>query len=403
MILNKPFIPNFLGKQQFLIKILFIAFLFCFQKQKAIAQYENSYLSYADFYENLAPYGQWIEDETLGYVWSPDVEGAFRPYFTNGHWAMTEFGNTWVSDYMWGWACFHYGRWTFDSYYGWLWVPGSNWGPAWVMWRSIPGSFGWAPLSPGYVIKKGTNAIQDNYVCPKDWWVYIPAQYLYSGNYYSYWSGAKGNTIVLKNTVLIKNTYENDDKTYIPGPYAAQIKLVTKKPVEQFHLLPSNNLSTKVHLKEIRMYKPAEIKPTLEDGIKPIPQRLVKAPQPVTTKPQTINSLDGKTTPTFRVELPKLQQQKVIIPKVVHPKNDVPKIIAPQPVDAHPYEWVNMEPKDQPDTIDHLILRKTKPDHGPVQKMEPLPTPKHPPLKKLPEQPAQAPDPVKPEDHGIKK
>ena len=120
-------------------------FLNCLPPTQAIAQYDDAYISYNDFFQNLAPYGQWIEDPKMGYVWSPEVEGNFRPYYTNGHWAMTDYGNTWVSDYAWGWACFHYGRWTFDSYYGWLWVPGSDWGPAWVAWRKGEGFWWIAP------------------------------------------------------------------------------------------------------------------------------------------------------------------------------------------------------------------------------------------------------------------
>jgi hypothetical protein len=31
---------------------------------------------------------------------------------------------------------------------GWVWVPGTEWGPAWVSWRRSPGYVGWAPLPP---------------------------------------------------------------------------------------------------------------------------------------------------------------------------------------------------------------------------------------------------------------
>src|SRR6266540_3123993 len=82
------------------------------------------------FYDNLSPYGQWIQDTEYGYVWIPSVGADFRPYYSDGYWVMTDYGNMWVSDYPWGWAPFHYGRWTFDSDYGWVWIPDSEWGPA---------------------------------------------------------------------------------------------------------------------------------------------------------------------------------------------------------------------------------------------------------------------------------
>ncbi|RYG03053.1 MAG: hypothetical protein EOO07_32300, partial [Chitinophagaceae bacterium] len=59
------------------------------------AQDDN--VSLQQFYDELSPYGTWIQDPQYGYVWRPDVDQAeFRPYYTNGRWVMTEYGNTWV-------------------------------------------------------------------------------------------------------------------------------------------------------------------------------------------------------------------------------------------------------------------------------------------------------------------
>ena len=54
----------------------------------------------------------------------------------------------WQSDYSWGWAPFHYGRWTRHALYGWIWLPDTVWGPAWVSWRHSAAAIGWAPLPP---------------------------------------------------------------------------------------------------------------------------------------------------------------------------------------------------------------------------------------------------------------
>src|SRR5947209_2737938 len=62
------------------------------------------------FYNDLSPYGRWINHPNYGQVWVYNEEG-FRPYYTNGHWDYTDYGWEWVSDYDWGWAPFHYGRW----------------------------------------------------------------------------------------------------------------------------------------------------------------------------------------------------------------------------------------------------------------------------------------------------
>ena len=118
-----------------------------------IAQsYDDGYdaQAYTQFQTALAPYGGWDYDSSYGYVWSPSasiVGAAFSPYATGGHWALTEYGWTWVSDWNWGWAPFHYGRWITRAG-RWSWVPGSMWGPAWVSWRSGGGYVGWSPLPP---------------------------------------------------------------------------------------------------------------------------------------------------------------------------------------------------------------------------------------------------------------
>jgi uncharacterized protein DUF6600 len=104
-----------------------------------------------DFRGTLSPYGEWIDVPGVGEVWRPydRVVGTdFQPYSTGGHWVYTDYGWTWQSDYPWGWAPFHYGRWVYRSRWGWLWRAGREWGPAWVEWRQGGGYVGWAPMRP---------------------------------------------------------------------------------------------------------------------------------------------------------------------------------------------------------------------------------------------------------------
>jgi hypothetical protein len=61
----------------------------------------------------------------------------------------------WESDYAWGWAAFHYGRWTRHATHRWVWVPDCTWGPAWVQWRECDTHYGWAPLPPAAVYVDG--------------------------------------------------------------------------------------------------------------------------------------------------------------------------------------------------------------------------------------------------------
>jgi hypothetical protein len=187
-------------------------------------------VSYQTFYDELSPYGDWIYDGDYGYVWAPQVGNDFRPYYTNGQWAMTDYGNTWVSGYDWGWAPFHYGRWTHNRFYGWVWVPGTTWGPAWVSWRSGGGNYGWAPMGPGISINI---SFGNNYYTPYDWWTFVPCSNIYSGYYGNYWRGAGYNNTYINNTVIINNTY---NKNYVYGPRRNEIEQVTGGRVKVYNL-----------------------------------------------------------------------------------------------------------------------------------------------------------------------
>ena len=104
------------------------------------------------FYQELSPYGRWILSDEGQWCWQPTVVAStpgWRPYWDNGHWIWTDHGWYWTSDYAWGWAAFHYGRWNLHPHHGWIWYPDRVWGPAWVAWRSGGEYCGWAPLPPG--------------------------------------------------------------------------------------------------------------------------------------------------------------------------------------------------------------------------------------------------------------
>lgn len=104
----------------------------------------------AHFWTALEPYGTWIDAPGIGWCWQPSVAvvGAGWTPYTRGHWVYADVGWTWVSDFGWGWAPFHYGGWVDDAVWGWVWVPGDIWTPAWVEWRVGGGYVGWAPRPP---------------------------------------------------------------------------------------------------------------------------------------------------------------------------------------------------------------------------------------------------------------
>lgn len=191
-------------------------------------------IGYQQFYDELSPYGRWVDYPGYGYVWRPQ-EAGFRPYSSNGHWAYTTYGWTWVSDYNWGWAPFHYGRWFNDKGNGWLWVPGYNWAPAWVNWRSNNEWYGWAPMSPGY----DQNVFMDQELSAEQW-NFIPHRFINERRLNNYYSDQRRNYFILNNTTIINNTPGNtsdryDDRKvrrfYSTGPDAREVERETNQRI----------------------------------------------------------------------------------------------------------------------------------------------------------------------------
>jgi hypothetical protein len=189
-------------------------------------------VSFQVFYDDLQPYGTWINHSHYGYVWMPRVERGFMPYGTNGYWINTEYGNTWVSDYAWGWAPFHYGRWFYDDFYGWMWVPDTVWGPSWVVWRSGGGYYGWAPLMPGL----GYSASYAYYNrIPHNYWSFVPYRYVTYRSVYNHCVPRPHVVNIINHTTIVNNNYvDNRNRTYITGPSRREIERTTQERVRVY-------------------------------------------------------------------------------------------------------------------------------------------------------------------------
>lgn len=104
-------------------------------------------------YEQLDPHGQWRRTDAYGAVWVPQgLPAGWAPY-RQGHWDWVEpWGWTWIDDAPWGFAPFHYGRWTqLDGQ--WAWVPGRLsthpvYAPALAAFIGGSGDIAWFPLAP---------------------------------------------------------------------------------------------------------------------------------------------------------------------------------------------------------------------------------------------------------------
>ena len=184
-------------------------------------------INFQTFYDELSPYGDWIDYPEYGYTWRPRVGSDFRPYATNGSWVYTnDYDWMWNSGYDWGWAPFHYGRWFYDPYYGWLWVPGYDWSPAWVTWRGGGDYYGWAPIRPGISISIGFGG----YNPPYDYWTFAPCRYMTSRYISRYYYPYRNNVTIINRTTIINSYGDRGGRRggyYVNGPRRTEVERYT--------------------------------------------------------------------------------------------------------------------------------------------------------------------------------
>ncbi len=180
------------------------------------------------FYQQLQPYGTWMQVADVGWCWQPSVVIAtptWQPYADRGRWLHTDCGWYWQSDYAWGWAPFHYGRWVQHARSGWLWVPDSTWGPAWVVWRSSDSYCGWAPLPPSAVFVAGQGiffggtrvAIGFDFGLPRHHFTFVPFNRFCDRNPHYYALAPTVVQNVYHQTTVINNIQVNNNNAVING------------------------------------------------------------------------------------------------------------------------------------------------------------------------------------------
>ena len=158
------------------------------------------------FHSELQSYGNWHKLKGGINVWRPSsVSYDWQPY-KYGRWFSTDNGWYWDSDEDFGYITFHYGRWYYDDYYGWVWVPGNIWAPAWVDWRYDNDYIGWAPLPPYAEFSIGIGiSFTNNFHYGYNYWNFVSYNNFCSPNVYNYFASNK-----YKYRIYSKTKYRNN-------------------------------------------------------------------------------------------------------------------------------------------------------------------------------------------------
>ncbi len=198
----------------------------------------------ATFYQELQPYGTWMQVADYGWCWQPSVvvsTPSWRPYADRGRWLYTDQGWYWQSDYAWGWAPFHYGRWVNHARSGWLWVPDTTWGPAWVVWRSSDSYCGWAPLPPSAVFVAGRGlshrgsfvAVDFDYGLASFCYTFVPFSRFCDRNPYYYAVTPTVAVNVYNHTTVINNIRVNNNVIVNGGVNVDRVASLTRSEIHK--------------------------------------------------------------------------------------------------------------------------------------------------------------------------
>jgi hypothetical protein len=390
------------------------------------------------FYDQLAPYGVWVDDPTVGQVFIPDESG-YVPY-TNGHWEDTDVGFVWVSSEPFAWATSHYGRWFYDSDYGrWAWLPDTTWGPNWVDWYEADGSFGWAPLAPEVIIQTG-------YQPPVDCYHFVPSAHIFDTNVRAYYVPRdRVETIRTRARPVAHRESVHDHQVITgPAPEALQRARVTvhRKPVanntkllgrfdaNQARTIEQRAKERRPQIEQQnarRLDQHADLKRAVETKAQKSPARPeTKRPEtkrtettrPETTRPEQRTQPERTTKPEPRPETTRPEQPERTTPRPdmnrTQPKAEPqrtestrpePQTTRPEPQTTRPEpQSTRPEPKAEPQREPMRTEPKAEPQRTEPQR-EPMRTePKTEPMRTEPTRPepqATRPEPQRPEPKAM--
>ncbi len=294
------------------------------------------------FYNNLNTGGSWIEAGDYGYCWQPSVAVSnprWRPY-SDGYWAYTDVGWTWVSYEDFGWATYHYGRWARLRDQGWVWVPGREWAPAWVSWRTGGDYVGWAPLPPRYgggrgqeIVYEGRsigNTVDIDFDIGPAYYNFVDVRYIGDPVLRERIFAPTQNITYINRTVNVTNITYNNSTVYNYGPDYNRLSAYSTRPIRRLTLERPANVDytvaaqsgglTKVQGDKLIVAAPPMIQ-------QPAQQQQVAPPKVVKTriaKPEVETGWMGISDPKAKAELQekiKKEDPKSVPPPQVQPTN----------------------------------------------------------------------------------
>jgi len=202
----------------------------------------------SDQWSMLNSHGDWKNTRRWGWVWTPSKKAReWRPYL-NGRWLWTDAGWHFAGHEPFAEMVYHHGRWYRHRSYGWVWVPGAEKAPSWVVWRFGGGYVGWAPLGPSEddLFPEGKR---------HDAWVFVRNDRFFSSQLGDVALSIRENRSALDRSGFVGGRNRRSSDQYHPGPKPSRLRRFTGViPSMELHALsPRRVLKPRIKLKAAQL------------------------------------------------------------------------------------------------------------------------------------------------------
>ena len=283
------------------------------------------------FYDELSPYGQWVAVGSYGRCWRPaNVDPTWQPY-TVGHWVYADCGWTWMSDEPWGYSTYHYGRWYADGRYGWVWVPGTVWAPAWVAWRSGGGYVGWAPLGPSVGVE-----VNEYYTrsIPASQFYFVREREIIEPHIQRHMVDRRQNVTIINITTNITNITVVNNTVVNRSLPVEQVERATGRRVQRAQIRQVGSADEARRSKDVAIYRPKALPPVQHRDPAPQQRQQISPIIPAPSQPQP--QQPGRARP--RPKAPSPVRSPVKAPAKA-PRPQPAEVQRTQPGQVKPAEW----------------------------------------------------------------
>jgi hypothetical protein len=145
--------------------------------------------------------------------------------------------------------------------FGWLWTPGTVWGPAWVSWQYGGGYVGWAPLPPSVGFEIGIGIRLGDFdlnigIRPNSY-SFVAERSFLEPRLSRYVVPAARNVTIIHNTTNVTNYTYVDNRVVNRGVDVRRIEQATGQRLQQRHVAAARSRThSEVARNEVLIYRP---------------------------------------------------------------------------------------------------------------------------------------------------